>query len=138
VRQYRDAVLARLEQPDVAGAVERVAFTPDVAALLQDVGWVVSSSVRESLHMAVIEAAASGAVPVVRDWPMLKAYDGPRRLFPTDWVVDDLDAAVSRVRATAPDRDGHGAAAAATAKERFDDAVARDALATVLDRPCRT
>jgi glycosyltransferase involved in cell wall biosynthesis len=138
VRQYREAVLARLEQADVAGAVERVAFTPDVATLLQDVGWVVSSSVRESLHLAVVEGAASGAVPVVRDWPMLKAYDGPRQLFPADWVVDDLDAAVARVRATAEDRDAHGAAAASAAKERFDDAVARDALAALLDRPCRT
>jgi glycosyltransferase involved in cell wall biosynthesis len=137
VRQYRDAVLARLSQPDVAGAVEQVPFTSDVAALLQDVGWVVSSSVRESQHMAVIEGAASGAVPVVRDWPMLAAYDGPRRLFPADWVVDDLDAAAQRVRSTT-DIATHGAAAAAAAKERFDDAVARDALAAVLDLPCRT
>ncbi|MDP9181844.1 MAG: hypothetical protein M3P04_03565, partial [Actinomycetota bacterium] len=136
VRQYRDAVLARLAEADVAGAVERVPFTSDVAALLQGVGVIVSSSVRESLHLAVIEGAASGAVPVVRDWPMLAAYDGPRRLFPSDWVVDDLDAAVARVWST--DLAADGAAAAAAAKERFDDAVARDAVAAMLDLPCPT
>jgi glycosyltransferase involved in cell wall biosynthesis len=140
VRRYHEQVLERLERPDVAGAVERVAFTSDVAALLQDVGVIVSSSVRESLHMAVVEGAASGAVPLVRNWPMLKQYDGPRRLFPTEWVVDELDEAERRVLAvTATDRfEKESASAADAAAERFDHAVARAGIAALLDLPCPT
>lgn len=134
VRRYRDAVLERLARPDVAGAVERVPFTSDVPRLLQDVGVLVSSSVRESLHMAVVEGAASGAVPVVRDWPMLAAYDGPRRLFPTDWVAGSLEEAVDRVRrVTDPTCFAEeSAAAAGQAAARFDAAALLPPLRTLL------
>ena len=134
VRQYRDAVQERLARPDVADAVERIPFTPDVPALLERVGVVLSSSVRESLHMAVVEGAASGAVPVVRDWPMLAAYDGPRRLFPPDWVVTDLDEAEDRVlRATGDAFAASGARAADDAASRYGDAAVAAQLRKVLD-----
>ena len=134
VRQYREAVLERLAQPGVAGAVELVPFTPDVPALLERVGVVVSSSVRESQHMAVIEGAASGAVPVVRDWPMLAAFDGPRRLFPAGWVASGLDEAAERVLgSTGPDFARTGTEAAAEAARRFDDAAVLAALRGVID-----
>lgn len=134
VRQYREAVLDRLAQPDLAGAVERVPFTPDVPGLLERVGVVLSSSVRESLHMAVVEGAASGAVPVVRDWPMLAAFDGPRRLFPADWVVTTVEQACARVRATTgPSFAEVGAQAAADAAARYDDAAVVAALREVLE-----
>ncbi|HUR14216.1 MAG TPA: glycosyltransferase [Mycobacteriales bacterium] len=134
LRRYHHEVLRRARQPDVADAVELVPFTSDVPGLLQRAGFVVSSSVRESLHMAVLEGAASGAVPVVRDWPMLAAYDGPRRLFPPHWVVDTLEAAEMRVLgASSPDAfAAAGAEAQATARERFDDRIAQEQLARLL------
>lgn len=134
VRQYREAVLERLSRPDVAGAVEQIPFTSDVPALLTRVGVLVSSSVRESLHMAVVEGAASGAVPVVRDWPILAAFDGPRRLFPPAWVVGDLDTAVQRVLTTTGKTfAATGLAAAEQARSRYDDAAVAAALRGVLD-----
>ena len=59
-----------------------------------------SSSVRESFHMGLVEAVASGALPVVRDWPFFPG--AARTLFPPDWVVD------SPAEAAAADPGAHG------------------------------
>jgi len=69
VTSYVASVRERAARPDVAGSVEFVGQTDDVPGMLARVGTIVSSSVRESFHAAVAEGAASGAVPVVRDWP---------------------------------------------------------------------
>jgi glycosyltransferase involved in cell wall biosynthesis len=97
VQRYRTRVLERIARDDVRDAVSLHPFTDNVATLLSEVGVIVSSSVRESQHLALIEGAASGALPVVRDWPLLAAYDGPRQLFPHDWVVSDVQGAAERV-----------------------------------------
>ena len=134
VQRYRAEVFERIGRPDLAGAVEVVPFTADVPALLERVGFVVSSSVREAHPMAVVEGAASGAVPIVRDWPMLAAFDGPRRLFPADWVVSTVEQAAARVRSTSARFAQDSAAAAAEAAARFDDRVVTELLGRVLDR----
>jgi glycosyltransferase involved in cell wall biosynthesis len=103
VRAYGRALAERTARDDVAGAVERVPFTRDVPQLLRRVGVLVSSSVRESFHQAVVEGAASRAVPVVRRWPLLARYGGPGELFPADWLVDSPAQAAARVLATTGD-----------------------------------
>lgn len=77
--------------------VEVLGRTDDVAGALQDVGFILSSSLREGFHLGLAEGAASGAVPVVRDWPLLAGRGGARSVYPDSWVVDDLDAAAARV-----------------------------------------
>ncbi|MCI4065219.1 glycosyltransferase family 1 protein [Micromonospora sp. R77] len=89
--------LAELEP---LGAVRRYGQTDDVPAALQEVGVILSSSVRESFHCGLVEGAASGAVPVVRDWPFFAGKPhGARTLFPADWVVDTPDEAAERILA---------------------------------------
>ena len=61
------------------------------------IGVVLSSSVRESFHMGLVEAVASGALPVVRDWPFFPG--AARELFPADWVVDSPAEAAQRILA---------------------------------------
>ncbi|MDK8800623.1 glycosyltransferase family 4 protein [Corynebacterium coyleae] len=39
-------------------------FSPDIANWLQDIGWLLSPSTRETFHLSAIEGAASGAVPI--------------------------------------------------------------------------
>lgn len=39
-------------------------FSPDMANWLQDIGWLLSPSTRETFHLSAIEGAASGAVPI--------------------------------------------------------------------------
>ncbi|WP_088318039.1 glycosyltransferase [Kineosporia sp. R_H_3] len=120
---YRQRLEERLAAPDVAGAVERVPFTPDVPDLLRRVGVVVSSSVRESFHLGLVEGVASGAVPVVRDWPLFAAVGGPHDLFPSDWVTPEPAAAAARVLACTADVAtwrAAGAAAAGWVRDRYD------------------
>lgn len=94
VTSFRD----RMDEADLRGRVDIVGRTADVAGELQHVGVILSTSVRESWHVGLVEGAASGAVPVVRDWPLLASRGGARTIFPTEWVVDDLDSAENRVR----------------------------------------
>jgi len=72
----------------------------DMPAALTEVGVVISSSVRESFHLGVVEGAASGAVPVVRDWPFFAGRKASARaLFPAGWVVGSPAEAAERIRA---------------------------------------
>ncbi len=123
VRLYQQRLAERLAKPDVAGAVEQLGRRTDMPEALRAVGVVVSSSMREAAPLAVVEGAASAAVPVVRDWPLLAPYGGPRTIFPADWVVDDIDGAVGRVlavTATTATWRAAGTEAAEHARKAFD------------------
>jgi glycosyltransferase involved in cell wall biosynthesis len=80
------------------GALRRVGQTDDVAGALTDVGIILSTSVRESFHLGLIEGAASGALPVVRDWPFFAHQQhGASSIFPADWVVATPADAARRI-----------------------------------------
>lgn len=101
---YVETVRSRLTDPSIKDRVDVVGRTDDVAAELAHVGVILSSSRRENFHLGLVEGVASGAVPVVRDWPLWASRGGAGSLFPTDWVVADLDEAEARVRAvTSPE-----------------------------------
>ncbi len=54
---------------------------------------------REGSHNGLMEGAASGAVPVVRDWPFYAGKpNGAGTLYPEDWVVGTPAAAAQRIR----------------------------------------
>lgn len=83
VRLYHDRLERDLAKLEPSGAVRRVGQTDDVPGVLEEIGTILSTSVRESFHCALVEGAASGAVPVVRDWPFFADADnGARTLFP--------------------------------------------------------
>ncbi|HEX2143167.1 MAG TPA: hypothetical protein VHG10_01540 [Glycomyces sp.] len=98
-RKYRNRMEKELAPLVKAGAVLRLGPTDDVASKLTDVGFILSSSVRESAHLGLMEGAASGAVPVVRDWPYFAGmtHGGARTVYPHDWVVDTPAAAAQRI-----------------------------------------
>ncbi len=80
-----------------SGAVVRLGHVEDVPKALTDVGVILSTSVRESFHCGLVEGAASGAVPVVRNWPFFAtAKHGAHTLFPPDWVVNTPQEAADR------------------------------------------
>ena len=119
---YVEQVRSRLNDPSITDRVDIVGRTDDVAAELAHVGVILSASRRENFHLGLVEGAASGAVPVVRDWPLWARRGGARSLFPAEWVVADLDRAEARVRAvTSPDvwRE-HSHRARTVAGELFD------------------
>ncbi len=81
--------------------VEELGFRTDVPALLAGAGFLLSSSRAEGTHESVAEAAAAGCVPVVRNWPEMAPWGGASRIFPADWVVEDVEEAVQAVLALA-------------------------------------
>lgn len=119
--QYAEQFRRRLTEPDVRGGVEFVTPTSEIAPHLRSAGFVLSSSRRESFGLGLVEGAASGAVPVVRNWPVFASLDGARRLFPSEWVVDSVDTAVERILAHAQEQQWQRASAATRAEvgQRF-------------------
>jgi glycosyltransferase involved in cell wall biosynthesis len=96
--RYRDAFYERIAQADVRDGIEFVAFTDDLAVVFQRAGFVLSTGLRESFHVGLVQGAASGAVPVVRNWPVVARYGGPAALFPRNWIVRSPEAAAARIR----------------------------------------
>ncbi|MFC4016541.1 glycosyltransferase [Micromonospora sp. GCM10011542] len=100
VRRYQAALSADLAEFEPTGAITRIGHVDDVPEVLSGIGVILSSSVRESFHCALVEGAASGAVPVVRDWPFFAGRPtGAHTLFPADWVVGTPAQAAERIRA---------------------------------------
>ena len=62
------------------GGVVRYPAGPDVPSWLQDIGFVLSVSDDESFHLAPAEGMASGAVPVVYQWP------GAETVYDRRWI----------------------------------------------------
>lgn len=96
--EYATALRARVGRDDVRRHIEYVGETEHVPKHLRRAGFILSSSIRESFHIAVLEGVAAGAVPVVRDWPLFAGRDGARRLYPRDWVVDTPQEAADRIQ----------------------------------------
>jgi glycosyltransferase involved in cell wall biosynthesis len=97
---YHEGYARELAELEALGAVRRVGQTDDVPAALTDVGVILSSSVRESFHLGLVEGAASGAVPVVRDWPFFAERRADvRSIFPADWIVRTPQQAAERILA---------------------------------------
>lgn len=112
----------RRVEGDLAGAVELVPQTDDVPAYAARMGFILSTSRRESFHLAVLEGAFAGAVPVVRHWPVYSWGQGPAELYPPEWVVDTPPAAAERILALGePTARAHaGRAAQDWSQGRFD------------------
>ncbi len=122
-RAYYAELARRLADPALRDRVEVLGWTDDVPGALQRVGVILSTSRREGCHRGLIEGALSGAVAVVRDWPLLRGRDGPGGLVPSQWVVGDVEEAAARIReVTDPTRWAQESAATAdTAARAFDN-----------------
>lgn len=139
---YARKFARRIEEDDVRDALEFVPHTDDVAGHLAGCGFVLSTSRRESFHLGVVEGAAAGCVPVVRDWPVFRRHGGARDVLPPHWVVDTgpdgVDAAVARIL-THADRSAWEAGSAIARQDVRDHLDTQDTLrrlaAVALDRP---
>jgi glycosyltransferase involved in cell wall biosynthesis len=96
-REAAQAFHERMADPHVADGVDFVGYTSRLPEHLREIGWAVSSSRREGFHIGLVEMAASGAVPVVRDWPVYAGIGGAATLFPADWVSTTPAEAAERI-----------------------------------------
>ena len=91
-RAHLDDVLRRAQASEwLRGAVVFDQFGPDVAAWLRKVGFVLSTSDDESFHLAPAEGMASGAVPVIRDWP------GADMIYDRRWIQGSADGMAEHI-----------------------------------------
>lgn len=81
--------------------LDSIVFEPygdDVARWFSKIGFVLSTSDSEGSHQSVAEGMASGAIPVIRNWP------GADLVYPPKYVVNSVAAAVEAiVRWNSPD-----------------------------------
>lgn len=115
-RTFDHELEVRIADLTEAGAVELLGQRDDIANVLTEVGAVISASVRESFHVAVAEGAASGAVPVVRNWPFFAREAGAASVYPAEWVVDTPQGAATRILETTRDEEIWRAAGSAAQK----------------------
>jgi glycosyltransferase involved in cell wall biosynthesis len=126
---YRDRFEQRLA--DLGDAVQRPGFTDDVPEALRQIGVIVSSSRREGTHEGLLQGVASGAYPIVRNWPYVARWGGPATLMPAEWVVEEPAEAAARLLTAAADPqkfDAEREAAADWITSRYDWSVVRPAL----------
>ena len=64
------------------GTICELGYINDVSSFFNSVGFILSTSKREGSHEAVIEGAAHGCVPIIRDWPVLSYVSGAKKAFP--------------------------------------------------------
>lgn len=102
-----ERVRRRMER--LGDAVVPLGFRDDLPRVLRRAGYVLSTSRNEGSHESVVEGAAAGCVPVVRDWPENVAWGGAATVYPEAWVVPDVAGAVERILAVdAADRAAQG------------------------------
>lgn len=98
-RPWAQGIAELLEELGEAAVVE--GFRSDVPDLLAESGFILSASVSEGTHESIAEGAAAGCVPVVRNWPEIAPWGGAAMVYPTGWIVEDVEAAVRRIRSLA-------------------------------------
>jgi glycosyltransferase involved in cell wall biosynthesis len=96
-RELTSRALYRLRHdPTIRDAVSFDGFGADVGSWLRGVGFLVSSSEDESFHLAPAEGMASGAVPVIINWPGADAIYSPQWIHSsTEEMAEFIDSAVS-------------------------------------------
>jgi glycosyltransferase involved in cell wall biosynthesis len=128
-RAYYEGVFDRLwRSPLLAQSVVFDSPGPDVAAWLRKIGFVLSVSEHESFHLAVAEGAASGAVPIVLNWP------GAAELYPNDWISPDLPSAAQRIRDLSRGGGGEFPALRASVRQFATERFALDHVADAMEK----
>ena len=80
---YRRFFSRLQEQPQLRSRVSFEQFGPDMASWFRRIGFCLSPSYRETFHVAPLEGAASGAIPVLLERPGAADIFDPRWVFPT-------------------------------------------------------
>ena len=57
-------------------------YVTDISKFYQNIGIILSTSIREGSHEAIIEGMYFGCVPVIRNWPLLDVFNGAKHAFP--------------------------------------------------------
>lgn len=97
-------------------------FTRNIPEVMRDVGVILSCSWREGTHESILEGMASGAIPVVRKWPMVHQFGAPETVYPDLEYYDSPEEAAEIILKYAEPAlfERRSAEAMQYALERFD------------------
>jgi glycosyltransferase involved in cell wall biosynthesis len=113
-------------------------FTSNLRPWLSRVGFILSTSEREGTHEGVAQGMSSGAIPVVRRWPVYRSMSAAERRYPTAIHFDTAQEAAAGITGLSrglPDETAFRACGlkyAEEARRRFDCSVAAPRLAALL------
>ncbi|SDS14321.1 Glycosyl transferase family 2 [Brevibacterium sandarakinum] len=112
---YRDFYTRLGRRPELQRAIAFEPFAPDMGNWLRKIGWILSPSSRETFHLAAIEGATSGAVPLA--WER----EGAQEIIGEEWTFASTDEIHEYILAHNDTADGHSAAAGRAQKhaERY-------------------
>ena len=83
---------SRLEEDKLLStAVQFDGWGNDVPQWFNNIGYILSVSDFEAMHLAVAEGASSGTVPVILNWP------GAEVMYPSSWCHHDLDSMANSI-----------------------------------------
>lgn len=99
--EHAAAFRERAMVDDVREHLEFTGFLQDLGPVHARTGFVLSTSLRESYPVGLVEGILGGAVPVVRNWPMMASRGGAANIYDQEWVVEDVDGAVELIRSLA-------------------------------------
>lgn len=77
-------------------AIEEYGFTDKVEQAITKIGYILSTSDRESMHESVLQSMASGSIPIIRDWPVCRNYM-KENLYNERWIFKNANEAVKMI-----------------------------------------
>ncbi len=87
-------------------------YTSDIVGWYRSIGFVLSTSQREGSHESLVEGMLTGAVPVLRNWPMMAPFGAPKSVFPDLGCFDTAKEAAEYILQASDQYDERSKAAA--------------------------
>lgn len=82
---------AFIQKHQLSAAIREYGFTDQLEEAYREIGYVVSASYREGTHESVMQAMGSGAIPVIRKWPVLEAWGSASNVYDERWIFADAE-----------------------------------------------
>lgn len=129
---YANAFNARIAELGDAVIVDE--RTNDINAWLHGVGFVLSTSHREGSHESLLEGMLTGAIPVLRRWPMVQQFGAPECVFAGVDTFDHVEEAVEYIATANEDYQERSRRVHQSALRRVEGTTAEEDLCEFLRR----
>jgi glycosyltransferase involved in cell wall biosynthesis len=127
-RAYYEQFYSEIDRSPHGNSVVFETYGDDVSLWFSKIGFILSTSDFEGSHQSVAEGMASGAIPIIRNWP------GSELLYPAKYVVTSVEEAVAAILRWKQEAEYEQEAAFCRtyAQQCFDEHVICDKLETIL------
>lgn len=85
---------------ELGDAVKIDGFQTNMESWYSKIGYILSLSHREGSHESLIEGMQSGALPVIRNWPMVYSFGAPQEIYPGLETFSSIEEACLQIQAS--------------------------------------